>query len=189
MKPDTNSFILSNSMAAFRAEPDPALQCHSYTCWLLPVPVANGEPAPFSSVLLWTEMNRFPWPMLPSSYSFATIFKHLLHVKFIAKCLLDINSITLNFLATPQIGFILSTHRWRKWDLPIVTHIVNARSKMWAIISTPVHYCLSCFLSSHWGRGLLVACFLPSPMGHFISITSVLFTYILGFPSGTCFLS
>lgn len=55
MKPNTQSLILSNSMAAFRAEPDPALQCHSCTFWLLSIPIANGEPVPFSSVQVWTD--------------------------------------------------------------------------------------------------------------------------------------
>lgn len=49
--------------------PYPALPCHSCTCWLLPVHIANGQPASFSSVLLRTGI---PPGMEISSWLLAT---------------------------------------------------------------------------------------------------------------------
>lgn len=127
LKPDTHSLILSNSKATLRA--DSALQCHSCTCWLLPVPTANGELTPCSFVLLWTGilpgMDRFSWAMMPFSHLFALSYQyeHLLHMESIAKCLPCINGITLSFPATPQIDFIVSIHRWEKWGLKTLNNL------------------------------------------------------------------
>ena len=112
----------------------------------IPDPSSAESQENSSSVLLWTEI------LVDISLKY-TVFKlqglSICYISSLWPNACHVLTPCVKLPTTPRIDFIVSIHRCGKWglktlnNLPIVTQIVNGRSKMWAIISTLVrHYLL-----------------------------------------------